>query len=359
MENTYEKLNDQNKKLLDDYEKHRLKVLDHNPSTVETQKLQLSKYLYYLNGKNPKQIAQEELINFLDQYKPSTQANLITVLKPFYRWMFNVEETHELPDFIRKLKRNTKINGIEYRERVITEEEYQRMLDCANGAMYRAILETLYLFGVRVSELLSMTPVDVKYDGELTTITIRDSKTIPRDVDHKGRAEQLMKYVESHQLYKGQKDKPLWVGYKGKILTRMTVLNNIHLCAKKAGIDRRVTNHDFRHTSITRDKDKGIPITHIETKHGLRHGSPMMGRYDHNKSQDYKNYLRERKEETEVTYETLKKQKERLEQKHEKEIKELKDSFENLHYEKDKIALAYEERIRKMEEKMDKFLGLH
>jgi len=37
METTYEKLNNQNKKILDDYEEYRLKVLDHKPLTVEAE----------------------------------------------------------------------------------------------------------------------------------------------------------------------------------------------------------------------------------------------------------------------------------------------------------------------------------
>jgi len=336
MDNTYKKLNDQNKKILNDYEKHRLKVKDHKPQTVKIQIQQLSQYLSHLNNKDPKDVTREEILKFLNKYKHSTQVILLIILKPFYRWYLGIKNGNSLPDYITEIERKPeKINETEYRERVITEEEFDKLIEVANGAMYRAIIDTFYHFGVRVSELLSMNTTDVKYDGEITTIVVRDSKSIPRDVDFRGRPEHLMKWFETLQQHKGEKDKPLWTAKNNTTrLTRQVVWHNIKRCAKGAGINRTITDHDFRHTSVTNDRKNGVPTTHIETKHGYRHGTPMMGRYDHNKSKDYQDWLREKKEETDVTYDTLKKQKERLEQKHEKDINDLKDQIEILmgHY---------------------------
>ncbi|MCJ7570587.1 MAG: tyrosine-type recombinase/integrase, partial [Candidatus Thermoplasmatota archaeon] len=321
-------------------------TLDQNPETVATQKMQLSKFLYYLKGKDPKKLTTEDLTNFLEGYKHGTQVNLIIILKPFYRWLFNVEENSDLPDFIKKLKRkNTKINETEYRERVVTAEEFDKMIECAPGPIYRAIIDTLYHFGVRISELLSMESQDVKYDGEITTITVRDSKSIPRDVDYKGRCEHLLKWAETLQPNKNQKGKPMWTGKIKDQLRRQTVWCNIVATAKKAGITRQITNHDFRHTSVTNDRNNGIPLTHIETKHGYAHRTPMMGRYDHNKTADYKAWLKQKKGETEVTYETLKKQKEQLQHQKDIEIETIKKQMED-----DK--LYYENEIGKLSQQL-------
>ena len=191
-------------------------------------------------------------------------------------------------------------------------------------------METLYLFGVRESELLSMNAKDVEYDGVFTRITVRDSKTKPREVIHKGRCDYLMSYFENYQIYKNNPKAPLWSNQNGNRMTDAGMLYLIRSATKKADIKRKITPHDFRHTSISNDKAKGVPNTHIETKHGLTHGTAMWRIYDHNKNTHYEKYLKEKEGETKPTYELLEKQKETLEKKHEVEITDQKRQIEAL-----------------------------
>ena len=98
---------------------------------------------------------------------------------------------------------------------------------------------------------------------------------------------------------KGQKDKPIWINTffkSNKRFTRGGILQIIDRTAKRAGIERKVNCHDFRHTSISRDRSNGVPVSHIETKHGLVHGSLVMQIYDHNKAEDYENFLRKKRD---------------------------------------------------------------
>ena len=140
-----------------------------------------------------------------------------------------------------------------------------------------------------------------------------------------------MAWFESYQPFKGQKDKSLWINtfYKSnERFTRGGILQSIDRTAKRAGIERKINCHDFRHSSISRDRSNGVPTTHIETKHGLIHGSGVIQIYDHNKTKDYENYLREKTEERPETYETLKTTKDTLETELKAEIQTLKE--ENL-----------------------------
>jgi len=188
--------------------------------------------------------------------------------------------------------------------------------------MHKAMLETLYIFGVRVGELLSMNSIDVIYDGEFTKINVRDSKTMPREVPYKGRADYLMTYVESYQPFKGQSDKPLWIGRDNTRFSKRGMLNLIERTTNYAGINRKINNHDFRHTSISRDLRNGVPVTHVETKHGLKHGSQVLNIYDHNKTKNYEEWLNKKSKETPETYQTLKRKSD--------EISELKKQLDEV-----------------------------
>ncbi|MBE3123120.1 MAG: site-specific integrase [Thermoplasmata archaeon] len=213
---------------------------------------------------------------------------------------------------------------IELWERRITRNEYQRLLDCANTIMHKAMLETLYHYGPRISELLSMNAIDVSYDGAITKVTFRESKTQAHDAVYSGRLEHLLNWSESYQPFKGIKDKPLWVDYRtNNRYASRSALTLLQRICKRAGISKR-TLHDFRHSSISNDRDDGIPITHIETNHGLMHGSQMMKIYDYNKTSDYVDYLLKKNNETKPTFEAQEKQIKILEDKHEKEIRDLK-----------------------------------
>jgi hypothetical protein len=214
--------------------------------------------------------------------------------------------------------------------------------------MQKAIIETLYHFGIRASELLSMNATDVNYNKGITTITVNDSKTETRDVKYLGKPEYLMKWFKDYQHFKGQPDKPLWTSFIKSKYNRYSygALEKIILSiSKKAGIKRKISPHDFRHTAITNARKNGEKDTHIQTNFGLSKTSVMMGVYDHNKAKDYEEELRKRVNQIPTDEKLLKQQKERLEQKHEKEIQKLKNIIKKFQEEKE-----YEKIIRQKEQ---------
>ena len=323
-----------NIKTISDYAKHRIEAEGIKPQTVKMQTFYLKMFAESLGNTNFKKTTENDIIQFKKVFKPATQNTILNILRRFYRWHFNIDKGDKLPKCIRNLD-NVKHekNEISYRERVITEDEFQRMLDNAHRIEHKAILETLYLYGVRVSELLSMRATDVSDDGEFVRIIVRKSKTITREIPYKGRPKYLMAWFESYQPFKGKKDKPLWINIFFKSNERFTrggILQLIDRAAKRAGIKRKINCHDFRHTSISRDRSNGVPVSHIETKHGLVHGSLVMQVYDHNKAEDYENFLRKKKEERPETYETMKRTKDTLEAELKAENEKLREDYDTL-----------------------------
>ena len=71
---------------------------------------------------------------------------------------------------------------MEYREKVVTNEQYQKSTDGTTLYQHKAIIETLRLFSIRNSELRSMKIKGVKFENGFTKISVYKSKTIPRPV---------------------------------------------------------------------------------------------------------------------------------------------------------------------------------
>jgi len=161
-----------NQQIIKDYENFRKKIENIKDNTWKTEYFALNKLNKTVKGKQFKDLTEMEIAKNLQDYSSKSKVNTITQLTHFYRWLFKLEKDEKLPDCIRNInkKRKTmmkiyKDESINYKERIVTEEEFQRLMDSAYKLMHKAMIETLYNFGCRVSELLSMNGNDVNYNG--------------------------------------------------------------------------------------------------------------------------------------------------------------------------------------------------
>jgi integrase len=354
-----------NQEIINDYIKFLTDVKKAKNTTIKTEQFILNTFNKHIKNKPFKKVQEQDIISYLKPYSESTYDDRLRKIKTFYNWLFNHDKS-VYPDCIKRIQPNYKSpidmykQNINYRERVITEEEYQRLLDNTYKVMHKAMIETLYLFGCRASELLNMNSNNVTYDGEFTRVTFTQSKTEPRDNVYQGRAEHLLKWVESYQPFKDQPNKPLWItpSYTDKKTgktyynTRFTINGlekALRVISKRAEI-KNITPHDFRHTRTTIERRNGTPQTHIESNLGYTKGTSMMQVYDHNKTKDYENYLKQKQTQTTpATYELLKKQKETIEEKHEKEINVLQKKME--------VLEKYVDTLEMMKDKFEKELS--
>jgi site-specific recombinase XerD len=301
-----------------------------------------------INKKSFRNATESDIQNHLSHYAPSTRNTRIPMIKVFYRWLYNLDEYDKPPECVRRIKKSKKASNkdeINYRERTITEIEYDRIIDFTPRLVQKAITETFYNFGTRLSELHSMKSQDVKYEEGITKITIRESKTKTRDIIYEGRSEYLLKYYETYYPYKNQKNKPLWVfGKQNKPYTKSGIERFIGRISKRA-INEYKTPHDFRHTSVTNARANNVPLPHIESNYGYTHGSSMMKIYDHNKTKDYEEWLRKRTKKIEPSFTVQKKLYEKVTIKQQKQINELKEKIEIL--EKNVMPIDNDEKVKK------------
>ena len=137
----------------------------------------------------------------------------------------------------------------------------------------RAILETFYATGIRVTELIQLRLHDVDTEDRLLRIEQgkwRKDRNVPLT---QAAAEAIERYVlEGRGRILGKKtSRNLFVGLKGARLFRSTVNALVHQWAKRAGIEKTVTCHTFRHSVATHLLRAGADIRHIQAL--LGHGS--------------------------------------------------------------------------------------
>jgi len=153
----------------------------------------------------------------------------------------------------------------------LTVDEINRIITCIDlskpeGERNRAILETLYSCGLRVSELVSLK-LSALYP-ELGFIKVTGKGDKERLVPI---GESALKYIGiyrhqvrvHHKIGKGQED-ILFLNRRGSALTRQMIFILLKNLVKEAGIKKKVSPHTFRHSFATHLVEGGADLRAVQ-----------------------------------------------------------------------------------------------
>lgn len=196
-----------------------------------------------------------------------SQARLLSALKTFYKYLLTehiaATDPTELLDGPR-LPRHI--------PEVLSYDEIQRMMDAVDlsdpqGARNRAMLETLYACGLRVTELVEMRISNLYLDIGFVKVTGKGDKEriVPigeEAVKHirlymEGARQGMMNIHKDHANY-------LFLNRRGKKLTRVMVFLIIKELARIAGIAKNVSPHTFRHSFATHLIEGGADLKAVQ-----------------------------------------------------------------------------------------------
>lgn len=154
----------------------------------------------------------------------------------------------------------------------LTVDDIFRLIDSIKddtpaGKRNRAILETLYSTGIRVSELVGLDVEDIDFNARVVRVTGKGS--IERIVPiGKKAADSIRKYREA--LY-GNSEKtpdiwkgPVFLNRNGGRLTERSVARMLDQAARAAGLTVPVSPHDLRHTFATHLLDAGLDLRMVQ-----------------------------------------------------------------------------------------------
>lgn len=157
-----------------------------------------------------------------------------------------------------------------YLPSVLTVEEIEAILNSIDtekrgGVRDRAMLETLYATGMRVSELASFTYEQLIFDEGLVRIYGKGSKERIVPI-----GEIALKWImEYYQLERPffsspESDSTVFLNTRGKSLSRMGIWKIIRYYTKKAGIEKTVSPHTFRHSFATHLLEGGADLRTVQ-----------------------------------------------------------------------------------------------
>ncbi len=196
-----------------------------------------------------------------------SQARLLSALKTFYKYLLLENMVQADPTELLEGPRLPR-----HFPEVLSFEDIQRMLDAIdlsapNGPRNRAMLETLYACGLRVSELVDLRLSNLYLDiGFVKVIGKGDKERIvpigEDAVKHirlyiEGVRQGMLNIHKDHANY-------LFLNNRGKKLTRVMVFLIIKELARKAGIQKNVSPHTFRHSFATHLIEGGADLKAVQ-----------------------------------------------------------------------------------------------
>ena len=241
-------------------------------NTLQSYLNDVAHLLRYLNENNLelKDVTLDNLHNFIAELhdlgiSPRSQARIISGIKSFFRFLKLENHIDHNPTLLLESPRiGRKLPDI------LSVEDIDEMISCIDlstneGQRNRAIIETLYGCGLRVSELVNLEINKLFLDEEYVVITGKGNKE--RIVPISPTAiHEINLYIEDrkHLDIKPGEENILFLNRRGRRLTRVMIFYIIKQLAELAGIRKEISPHTLRHSFATHLLEGGANLRAIQ-----------------------------------------------------------------------------------------------
>lgn len=222
-------------------------------------------------GLTPQKVKLNHLKSFVEWLNergvsPRTQARTISGIKSFYKYLLIEEKIISDPtSLLESPKIGRKLPD------VLSIEEIDSLIDAvdtekAEGQRNKAILETLYSCGLRVSELVNLKISNLFFDQGYIKIDGKAKKERLVPVSNRAIVE-INKYLDGYR--KTLKIVPaaidiLFLNRRGQKLSRVMIFTIIKNLASKINIQKKISPHTFRHSFATHLIDGGADLRAVQ-----------------------------------------------------------------------------------------------
>ncbi len=195
-----------------------------------------------------------------------TQARILSGVRAFYKYLLLEDVIDDDPtELLEGPKLRRKI------PEVLNYDEITAILDSidmseSNGHRNRALLETLYACGLRVSELIGLKISNFYHEEGFVRVIGKNNKERIVPIGEEAIRHNLY-YLENQRCHldikKGHED-TLYLNRRGKGLSRVMVFYIIKQAAALAGIKKNVSPHTFRHSFATHLVEGGADLRAVQ-----------------------------------------------------------------------------------------------
>jgi integrase/recombinase XerD len=196
----------------------------------------------------------------------ASQARMISGIRAFYKYLLSEDIVDSDPTELVDTPRLSR-----HLPDTLSQEEIERMIEQIDlskpeGARNRAIIETLYGCGLRVSELTTMNISNLHFDIGFVIITGKGAKQRWTPIGAQA-IKQINIYLNEIRpkvpVKKGSED-VLFLNKRGAKLSRVMVFYIIKALAEKAGIKKNISPHTMRHSFATHLVENGANLRAVQ-----------------------------------------------------------------------------------------------
>ena len=219
----------------------------------------------------PTQVSFDTLKQFLNELydlglSARSQARVISGVKQFYSFIILEGELNEDPSELIELPRVGKKLPV-----FLTIEEVDKLLAAidlskAEGHRNKAMIETLYSCGLRVSELINLKFSDIYFDQGFIRIIGKGNKErlVPVSPSVEKEISIYVNGTRNHQVIQKGYEDYVFLNRRGRNLTRVMIFTIVKNLAESIGLPKKISPHTFRHSFATHLIEGGANLRAIQ-----------------------------------------------------------------------------------------------
>lgn len=208
----------------------------------------------------------KEFLNWFGAGNPNTrtQSRVLSGIRAFFKFLLIDGEIRENPSSLIESPRT----GLKL-PNVLSVAEIDRIVEAIDlskpeGHRNKAIIETLYSCGLRVSELVNLRLTDIHYGEGFVSVTGKGNKQRLVPIGRKALKEIDLYRIDRNRLSVIHDDNIVFLNRRGKKLTRAMIFTIIKDLAGKAGIMKNISPHTFRHSFATHMVEAGADLRAVQ-----------------------------------------------------------------------------------------------
>ncbi|MGD0036152.1 MAG: site-specific tyrosine recombinase XerD [Bacteroidota bacterium] len=272
-------------------------------NTLTSYKFDFAKYRSFLISAGiqiASSVSEEHISKFLavlhrEMLSPRSVARTLSTIRGFHRYLLGEEEVKDDPtQIIDSPKQEKNLPDV---LSIFEVDEILKQPDTSNrlGIRDRAMLETLYATGIRVSELVNLKQSNLMIDDGLILVYGKGSKERLVPIGRSAR-QWIEEYQKQSRVHLAKTDKSqdvLFLNVRGTKLTRDMIRKLVEKYSSAAGIGKKIHPHTFRHSFATHLLEGGADLRAVQE---------MLGHADISTTQIYTHIDREYLKEVHRTF---------------------------------------------------------
>ena len=272
-------------------------------NTLISYKFDFAKYRSFIIStgiQTASDISEDHVSKFLsllhrEKLSPRSMARTLSAIRGFHRYLLGEEEVKDDPtqiiDSPKQEKNLPEVLSIYEVDKILKQPDTSDRL----GVRDRAMLETLYATGIRVSELVNLKQSNLIIEDGLILVYGKGSKErlVPIGRSARRWIEEYQKQSRVHIVETGKSQDVLFLSVRGTKLTRDMIRKLVEKYSLAAGIEKRVHPHTFRHSFATHLLEGGADLRAVQE---------MLGHADISTTQIYTHIDREYLKEVHRTF---------------------------------------------------------